>query len=154
MAIRISTALSNALMDTAPFKTAMNLCFIDVYSGTQPSGSAPTTGADAAVTGTLLVTISNNSTATGLTWEASATGGVLEKAPAETWSGSAVASGTAGWFRIRLAGDTNAADTGFIYKRVDGSISTSGADMNVGSLTVTAGAPFIISAGSFTLPQT
>lgn len=145
MTIKISTALANALMDTAPFKTAMTLCFIDIYSGTQPAD------ANAATTGTLLVTISNNSTATGCTWETSATAGQLEKAPAETWSGTAVANGTAGYFRIRLAGDDNGA-TGATYKRVDGSISTSGADMNIGSLTVTSGAPFIISSGSFTLP--
>lgn len=146
MAVRLSTALVEDLMDTAPFKTAMNLCFIDIYSGTQPAN------ANAAATGTLLVTISNNSTATGLTWGPTSTNGAISKTAAETWSGTAVATGSAGWFRIRLTGDASALDSGSTYKRVDGSISTSGADMNLGALTVTSGAPFIMSSASFTLP--
>lgn len=145
MTIKISTALRNALLDTAQFRTAMNLCFIDIYSGGQPA--TPET----AFTGTLLATISNNSTATGLTWAASASAGVITKTVAETWSGTAAASGTAGYFRIRLAGDAGGTDTS-TYKRVDGTIATSGGDMNVGSLTVSSGAPFIISSASFTMP--
>lgn len=146
MALRLSTALVEDMLDTAPFKTAMNLCFIDIYTGSQPAT------ANAATTGTLLVTISNNGTATGLTWGPSSTNGVINKTAAETWSGTAVATGTAGWFRVRLAADPNTLDAGSTYKRFDGSISTSGSDMNLGALTVTSGAPVVLSAGSFTLP--
>lgn len=146
MALKLSTALVNALCDTAPLKTAMNLCFIDIYSGVQPAN------ANAAATGTRLCTISNNSGATGLTFEAVAVDGFLEKETTETWSGTAANSGTAGWFRMRLAGDAGGLDVS-TYKRVDGSIATSGGQLNAGSLTVTAGAPFVLTAGGLTLPK-
>lgn len=84
----------------------------------------------------------------------SASGGVLTK-NGDTWSGVAVGAGTntAGWFRMRTSGDSGiAADTALVYPRYDGSISTSGAQMNLGSLSITFGAPFIVSAAAFTLP--
>lgn len=145
MALRLSTGLINALADTASLKGAMNLCFIDIYTGAQPSS------ANAAFTGTLLATISNNSTATGLTWGPTATAGVLSKTVAETWSGIASNAGQAGWFRIRLTGDAGGTDVS-TYKRIDGNIGTSGADLNVGSLVVAVSAPFLVSAAAITIP--
>lgn len=147
MALRLSTGMVNKLMDTASFKTLLAGCFIDIYSGTQPAS------ADDAATGTKLVTLTKSGDGvTGLTFEATATNGVLEKNPAETWQGTAVAGGTAGWFRMREASDTGVgASTTAV--RVDGAISTSGAEMNLGSLTITQGAPFILSSAAFTLPK-
>ncbi len=87
----------------------------------------------------------------GLNWDM-ASAGVISKVASETWSGNAVATGTASFFRIRGNGDTGTgASTTAI--RIDGSIGTSGADMNVGSLAVTAGAPFIIPTATLTLPM-
>jgi hypothetical protein len=144
MTLKISTGLANALLDTAPLKTAMTLAFIDIYSGAQPAN------ANAAFTGTLLATI--DVAGVGVTWGPTAAAGVLSKTVAETWQeAAAIATGTAGWFRIRLTGDAGGLDVS-TYKRIDGTIATSGGDMNVGSLTVTAGAPFIISAAAITLP--
>lgn len=37
--------------------------------------------------------------------------------------------------------------------RIDGAIGTSGAEMNLGSLTFTAGAPFVMAGAAFTIPQ-
>jgi hypothetical protein len=146
MATRLSTGLVNKLMDTGSFKTTFAGCFIDIYSGAQPAA------ADDAASGTKLVTLYSDGTTTGLTMEASATDGILEKNASETWSGTAVATGTAGWFRMRQAGDTGTASS-TTMARVDGSISTSGAQMNLGSLTITSGAPFVLSAAAFTLPK-
>ncbi len=145
MALRLSTGLVNKLMDTGSFKATFALGFIDIYTGTQPAA------ADDAPTGTKLVTIYSDGTTTGITFEASATDGTLEKNASETWSGTAIATGTAGWFRLRAAGDTGASST--TQARVDGAVSTSGAQMNLGSLSITSGAPFVLSAGSFTLPK-
>lgn len=146
MALTLSTGCAKKLMDTSPLRTLLNLCKINIYSGAKP------TSPDDVPTGTLLVTITNNSTATGLTWDATAPGGVLPKAPAETWSGTILATGTAGWFRIWESGDTpaNASTTAV---RIDGTISSTGADLNLTNLSLVTGAPFIMSSASLTLPK-
>jgi hypothetical protein len=88
--------------------------------------------------------------ANGLNWDVPSSG-VISKIATDTWSGTAALGGTAGWFRIRGAGDTGAgASTTAI--RIDGTIGTSGADMNLGSLTITGGAPFILSSATLTVP--
>lgn len=87
----------------------------------------------------------------GLAWDSSVAG-VLSKRTGQTWSGTAIASGTAGWFRMRETGDTGVG-TSATAARFDGAIATSGAELNLGSLTVTLGAPFTISSAAFTLPQ-
>ena len=62
MAVKISTGLANALLGSQGVDEALNLGFIKIYAGTVPAT------ADAALGGaTLLVTISNNSSGTGLT---------------------------------------------------------------------------------------
>lgn len=149
MATRLSTGLVNKLLDTNSFKTLFNGAsgfFIDVYSGAQPAS------ADDAPNGTKLVTLYSNGTSTGLTLEASATGGVIEKNASETWSGTAVATGTAGWFRMREFGDAGTA-LSTTAVRLDGAVATSGAQLNLGSLTFTTGAPFVLPTAAFTLPQ-
>lgn len=55
MTIKHSTGLRNALMGFMPFKQALHGGRIEIYSGAQPATS------DAAVTGTLLCTITDNS---------------------------------------------------------------------------------------------
>lgn len=79
-------------------------------------------------------------------------GGIISKLASETWSGTATTTGTAGWFRIRGAGDSGVGAS-TTAMRIDGTIGSSGADMNLGNLTVTAGAPFSVPSGSLTLPQ-
>lgn len=82
-----------------------------------------------------------------------ATDGAVSKVAADTWSGNGLApGGTAGWFRMREVGDSGSGAS-TTAARVDGSIGTSGADMNLGSLTVATGAPFLLTAASFTLPK-
>lgn len=87
----------------------------------------------------------------GLIFE-SAVAGALAKRSTQTWSGNAVATGTAGWFRFRESNDTGSAATTTAV-RYDGAIGTSGAEMNLGSLSITSGAPFSVTSASFTLPQ-
>lgn len=148
MALRLSTGLVNAMMATASFKEALEGAsgfLLDIYSGVQPANP------DTAASGTLLVTISLGGAGTGMHLAASAVAGAIAKAVAETWSGTAVATGTAGWFRIRLTTEAGtAASTTAV--RADGSIATSGADLTVGSLTVTSGAPVLLASAEFTLP--
>ena len=145
MTARLSTNLVKSLMDTSSFKTIFNLGFIDIYSGVQP----PT--ADAAPTGTLLCTVYSDGAAVGISWSATAPAGVLSNLGTQTWSGTTLNAGTAGWFRLRAVGDTGALST--TQSRYDGAIATSGAEMNLGNLALLLGAPFVLSSATFTLPQ-
>lgn len=132
------------------FSGAMATGVIDIYSGTQPAT------ADSAVTGTLLGTVTLNSGAftpgsatNGLTFAAASSGAVAKSG---TWSFVGVAAGTAGYFRFRA----NAADAGAVsttLKRLDGSIATSGGDMNLSNIAITIGAPTTIDTFTFTIPS-
>lgn len=146
MALTLSTGCVKKLMDTGSFISVFNLGKINIYSGTKP------TSANDVPNGTLLVSVTNNGTATGITWETAATGGVASKKISETWSGTIASTGTAGWFRLFvLAEDPSTSSTSLA--RVDGTISTSGADMNLGSLSLTASAPFVLTQCDITLPS-
>jgi len=88
----------------------------------------------------------------GLTFGDSAAG-ALVKNPAETWTGVGLADGTAGWFRFEgPVADTEAADAAELYIRLDGNISTSGANLNMSSTAVATGATQTISAFTLTVP--
>lgn len=87
----------------------------------------------------------------GLTF-GDAADGTLVKNPAETWSGVGLAAGTAGWFRFEGSiADTEAADTS-VFNRLDGNISTSGANLNMSSTTIAIGATQTISTFNLTIP--
>lgn len=145
MALRLSTGLRQALLGTASFQSEFNLSKINIYSGTQPSSP------DDAATGTLLVTISNNGGATGLTFDAPVAGSI-SKAAAETWSGTAVADGTAGWFRLYENLDTPGSSS-TTASRIDGNIATSGANMNMSNTFIANAAVQTVSSFSVTLPS-
>ena len=149
MTVRISTQLRNNLAGTTGFASTFANGVIEIYTGTQP------TTADAAVTGTLLGTVTLNSgaftpgTATnGLTFAAAASGAVSKSG---TWSFNGVAAGTAGWFRLKgNALDNDALST--TLPRLDGSVAVSGADMNLSNITIAIGAPNTIDSFTYTQP--
>lgn len=149
MALNRSTGLRNKLLDTGSFKTIFALCFINIYSGARPSD------ADSAVPGgsVLLATITKDGDGvTGLSWDTAAANGELLKKQTETWQEDGViATGVAAWFRIYEATDTpSGAST--TKARADGTIGTSGADLNLTTVNLTAGVPLTIgNASKFTL---
>lgn len=123
---------------------------IKVYSGAQPAT------ADTAFSGTLLFSITVGSGAftpgtetNGLDLGTSADG-EIEK-DADTWSGVGVADGTAGWFRY-YANETDAGGASTTLPRIDGSVGTSGADLNMSSTTVVTSSTYTIDSFKFTLP--
>lgn len=72
------------------------------------------------------------------------------------WSFSGVAAGTAGWFRfVTSVGDAGALLTAAPWiARMDGSMATSGADLNLSNIAIAIGAPNTIDTFTFTiLPQ-
>lgn len=84
----------------------------------------------------------------------SASGGVISKDSDQTWSGAAVASGTAGWFRfVGSVADSGTTDSTESQFRIDGSIAASGADLNMTPTTITSGATQTISTFAITLPD-
>ena len=149
MTVRLSTALRNKMLDGgvgAGIKGALNLGFIAIYSGPQPLT------ADSAATGTLLGTVSiDGAGATGLTF-ASSVAGTSSKTPAETWKFNGLAEGTAGWFRFYPAAG-NPANSSTTEARIDGSIATSGGDMNLTNISIALGIPNTVDVFQFTQPS-
>lgn len=144
MTIKISTGLSNKLLDTGSLKATMALGFLKIYSGAAPAD------ADAAVTGTLLCTISLASSGTGINFDAAAVAGVLAKAPAETWSGVNAATGTAGYFRHVAVGDTGASSTS--QARIQGAVGVTGSDLNLTSVSLVSAATQTIDFYTVAMP--
>ena len=106
MALKLSTGLRNAMLDSSNLRTTINGGLIKVYDGTVPAT------ADAALSGnTLLCTFSLNSTGAGINFDTTATGDTLAKAPAEVWAGDPAATGTGTFYRHVAAGDDGTLST-------------------------------------------
>jgi hypothetical protein len=80
--------------------------------------------------------------------------GVIGKATGATWGFNGIAAGTAGWFRlVASAADAGALNTAAPFlARLDGSIATSGADLNLSNIVVAIGAPNTIDSFTWTQP--
>ena len=151
MTVRLSTGLRNAMAGLTGFGTTFSKGVIHIYSGPQPLS------ADNPVSGSLLGIVSLNAAAfafgsatNGLSFDAPV-GGVVSKAAAEAWKFNGVTDGTAGWFR--LMGNTNdALGTSTVLPRMDGSIGTSGADLNLSNIAVVLSSPNTIDVFQFTIP--
>ncbi len=138
MAWNLTEGFQDAVLDTTSYKGALAAGFIEIYTGSRP-GSV-----EDSPTGTLLCTITDGGlpvvpgTATnGLNMEL--TGHALGIAAGETWTGTAVAGGTAGYARYY----ENAASP-TVWK--DGAVTTTtGGDCVMeGGRTIVAGMPVTI----------
>jgi hypothetical protein len=133
MGIRITNAVATAMID-AGIGDQSDTGYIRIYDGTIP------TNADTAVGAQVLLA--------ELRWNAaafpSATNGVITAA-AITADSSANATGTAAWFRSLKSDGTTVL--------CDGTVSTSGADMNLNTTSITSGANVSISSATFTMPK-
>lgn len=126
-------------------KEIMRGCMIAFYSGAQPAS------ADDAASGTLLFTLTESGDGvTGLTWE-DAADGVLSKNAAETWQGTAVATGTVGWFRCYESGG-NPAAASTTEARFDGAVATSGAQVNISNTAIAEAAVQTMSSFTYSQP--
>jgi hypothetical protein len=132
------------------FSDIFQNCICDIYSGSQPAN------ADAAETGTKLCTItlssgafSGGSATNGLNF-GEVSSGVLSKEAGEVWSGVGLASGTAGWFRFYDNNYTTGASTTAV--RFDGSVATSGGQLNISNTTITVGGTTTVDSVALTFP--
>jgi len=132
MAESIGTVARNKQADSVG--GALDLATLKIYTGSKPASP------DDAATGTLLVTFTFAADAFAV-----AAAGVA--AMNGTLVQNAVATGTAGYFRIASA------DTTLVY---DGTITLvgGGGDMELNSLSIVSGASQTISVGSITQPAT
>lgn len=105
----------------------LNSGFIKVYTGTQPA-------LNGALTGTLLATMTFGSTAFGSSSGGTATANAIT-------SGTAGNTGTAAYFALVESGGSTVVGTG--------TCSTTGADLNFGSTSISSGAT--VSCSSFTI---
>ncbi len=123
---KLSTTLRNSISDA----TALTATYCELYTGTIPA-----TGATSP-TGTLLV-----SWAGTVAWNAAASGAAtLSGAPIT--SDTAAATGTAGYARF-----WDGSATGFYA-----TVGTSGAEVNLSSLSVTSGGTLNMTSASITTP--
>ena len=127
MAIQLSTAVRNGRLNA--IETAVgSSALLEIYTGAQPANCAT------AASGTLLATISLPAT-----WMAAASGG--SEGLSGPWAGTVSAAGTAGYFRIYDSTGTTC--------HMQGTVGTSGADLNLSSVALTVSQP--VSITSFTL---
>lgn len=111
---------------TGNTSNTLNSGTINIYTGTQPA-------LNGTITGTLLATMTFGATAFGASSGGTATANTIT-------SGTAGNTGTAGYFAIKTSGGTVVAT---------GSVGTSGADLNLSSLSIVSGAT--VSCSSFTI---
>lgn len=146
MSVKTSTGLRNGMLVGDSFKGLMDGSFLRIYAGPVPASAD-----DAIGSATLLCTVSNNSSATGLTFDSVAVGGVLSKTPAEVWSGNNVAAGTASFYRLETSADDQ--DASSTLPRVQGTVGVLGADLNLSSVALANGAPQAIDYFTMALPS-
>jgi len=104
------------------------------------------------VEGTHVDMASGVNSANGLQCDDAASG-VLAKLASQTWQGTAVLGGTAGWWRFEASeDDPETTDSAARYLRLDGNCGTSGANMNMATTTIANGAVQTLSAFQITLP--
>ena len=133
MALKTSTGLRNGVLSGGSLKSRLDGGRINIYAGTPPA-----TADDAVGAATLLCAVTLNSTGAGINFDAAAAGGVLQKAPGEEWSGANVSGGEAASYRHVAAGDDGTLST--TAPRVQGLVGVAGADLNLSSVSLVAGA--------------
>jgi hypothetical protein len=148
---KINNNPKNHLFDA--FVTATDIINIRAKPGL---GSLPNAWVVASTVTTITKTDANMAggvtAVNGLNWGDSAAG-IVTKLTTQTWSGVAVATGTAGWFRFEAAvSDALGVDSSESILRMDGTIATSGAEINMGSVSITSGLTYTQDTFTATLP--
>ena len=151
MTIKLSTGLRTALAGDIGFGATFADGVIHIYSGPQP------VSADSPVTGTLLGIVTTDglpfafgAATNGLVFDTAANGAIPKSA--DLWQFTGIANGTAGWFRL-MGNVSDALGSSTDSPRLDGSIGTSNADLNLSNIAVVVGVPATIDVFTFTIPS-
>lgn len=141
----------NAFISVPRYKAAAVGAVITI---TAPVGSGATANGLAVVSSVTTITKTDANMASGvtavngLTFGAAASGAISKSG---TWSGVASSSGTPAWYRIVRAA-AQAAGASTTYLRLDGTVSLSGADLNLNPCSQTATVSQTIDTFSLTEP--
>jgi hypothetical protein len=129
--IKIATTTRNAMVDAITTGVGAS-GLLRIYDGSQPANPGT-----AVTTQTLLAEL-----ACSATFAPGASSGVLT-ANTITTDSSANATGSASWYRLCTSGGTGV---------VDGSVATSGADLNFNTTSIVAGGPVAVTSFTYTAP--
>jgi len=150
MSVNLSTALRNGMLNATGMTTAFANGVLYIFSGPQPLN------ADAATQGTLLLKITKDAgsfafgtSTNGLNFAAPASGVVAKDS--NNWQGVGLVDGIAGWFRL-MGNPSDSLGSSTSLPRMDGSVGTAGADLNLSSVNIVTSAPTTIDVFQFTLP--
>lgn len=156
-AIPIAAAFAKYIDANCPDVEAFASGTINVYVRSKYKGVAVTwsiagTGTINSTTGAQALADSvANSLADTIRFAAPASG-VIAKETA-VWSGVAVATGVAGYFRLINSADDGSADgSNLLYPRLQGSVGVSGTEMTMSNTTITSGATQTVDSASITMP--
>jgi hypothetical protein len=147
-----ATATEYCLFDTAVLeydevsvRGSFRYGFLHLYSGTQP------TSANDAPTGVKLCTFYSDGSSAGLEFTES-TALRTGKPTGVNWTGSAITTGTAGYFRLVAPGDSGALST--TDARIDGTVTAEdgGGDLEFGDGTLTSGELYAMHWFNVTVP--
>jgi hypothetical protein len=150
MTIKVSTALRNGLLQGSSVKEQLDGGFIYFYAGAEPATAD--TALDMVGTHTQLAKIAADavpvdSGVTGLNFAATASGGAIAKAAAETWAGkvnfvgkdaaqAGVSPLTPVFFRHCKAADNGQAIGDTTTPRIQGTLGTTGTDAILATATL------------------
>lgn len=141
MAVRISSATQNAMVSAVStlIDAGSSAAKLRIYTGSQPAGPGT------AASGTLLLEVTMNDPAFG-----SPSSGTITAAQSPALSGTGVAAGTAGWFRI--VDSTAAAGSGLGV--LDGSVTATGGggDCQLSTTTISVGLAVAITSVTISQP--
>lgn len=145
MSLKISTGLANALVASAHLRSALSGAHLYIYAGTEPASADSALPGDAV----LLCDVSGPSAA-ALDWGATPIDGALSKDATQAWSGVNAATGTATFFRLAMPADTGTSSSTAV--RIQGSVGTAGADLNLSSVSLVSGATQTVEYASLVQP--
>jgi hypothetical protein len=128
MALQFDVTLQNAQMDAISTEVG-SAGFLEIYTGAEPANCA------AATTGTKL-----SKHTLGSPFAPASSAGVLS--PTLPANVNALATGTAGYWRVFKANDTTCV--------MQGTVGTSGADLNLNTLALVSGGPVQINSWTIT----
>ena len=133
--LKYSASLKNAQQDAITTKLGAN-AVLNIYSGTQPTNPDTAIGAQV-----LLASLTCNAT-----FAPAASGGVLTLNSISNGTGTAGASTgtTATWFRLTTSG---------AVAHIDGSVGTSGADLNLNNTSIATGQTVSVTSATLTNAQ-
>lgn len=144
-----ASANTTQVLLSCPKQRGVDLATVNVFASVTANATVTINGGSSSTlggTGSANAGVAGNNT---LNFQVAANGAIAKTTDA--WKANATANGTAGWFRY-VAGGHTVGGNSTTDIRFDGSIATSGGDLTLSSLTITANAVQTINTFTVTVP--